>query len=113
MALAQQQELQSQVIALQGGESSIISDDFGLMLPPNQEAITWLKDFWATGKPNNRGSPAKAPADVPRSRQSGVWKKMSPRMERSDTTCGDLNQSETSKTNVLIVPAGDEWSADM
>jgi hypothetical protein len=86
-------------LALQGGRDAVESDASGLLLPPNKEAVAWLREFWATGSPR-RALP------LPPAGDDGE------RAPRAGPPCGAAGAPRAVRNNVIIVPAGDAWTAD-
>lgn len=126
--------LQDQIVALQGGD--VRTDEHGLMLPPSAEAAAWLRVFWKTGRKlpawNSSSEGLRddvAPPAVSEQHDDTVWGNMlaraaTPQLQSDEgLTCTHANHEdqirrssspspEPRRTNLLVVPVGDEWKAE-
>lgn len=80
------------------------------MLPPNAEAVDWLKKFWTSAK--SQQPPSQSPVELQSSQQQQWWGNLVSQGAQESKGCGFLPRSVVKKTNVVIVPAGDSWRAE-
>lgn len=134
------QDLQEQIFALQGGKESISRDRHGLLMPPYPEAVEWLENYYETGRRlpgstallgrNGKGDkngaqsnladispPPSTSPDAAPGNEPSVWSNMLSRASAAQghvpsARCVEDPDQPVQKTNLLIVPVGDDWSAE-
>ena len=115
------------------------TDSHGLILPRSAEAATWLRDFWETGRklpewnsPENSLRQNMSSSSVNEPQDNTVWgnilaRAQTPQLEPDmlhpcahDNNGNGDNENQLSsspspearRTNLLVVPAGDDWRAE-
>lgn len=101
--------LQAQVLALQGGIGPLVRDASGLVLPPHPQAVSWLQEFWETGSSRTeKPPPLLSPSPAQRETR---WSQLVGKKQQPQPACSP-NRVPVERRNLLVVPAGDSWTAD-